>query len=391
MELAETSLLRIVEGEDAEPRVLLLQTVRDFALDELATAGEETEARRSHAAYVAEFVEEVGPQLRGPRTLDAVKQLSAESEHVQAALTWALGTAGPGPTDEQRIDLGLRICVATAWFWSSQGQLETGWNWHARAREVASDEDSAVMARILLWLGIRGAWDAQTEGTAAMLRDAISMAERSGDRSTMAEAASTLAQWHQRRDELEQAGEQFALGLRWATEAGDDEVRASVLHHYAGLLADRGDYVEARGLLEEALAISTRAGNERDVVGRRSDLADLLVLEGRAEEAQRALASLVPDVLRLREPVMSVEVVGSFARTAVALGELRDVVVLASARNVFHAEMGWPRSVMDVWNERIDEARLTLGDAEWEAARNEGEAMTRAQALEYAAGRAAIS
>ena len=52
--LIEHSLVRRRE-QDGEPRFFLLETIREFAAEQLEASGEADEARRRHAEYYLEF------------------------------------------------------------------------------------------------------------------------------------------------------------------------------------------------------------------------------------------------------------------------------------------------------------------------------------------------
>jgi hypothetical protein len=293
------------------------------------------------------------------------------------------------PEDQRRI--GVRICVALWWFWASQGHVQAGTRWFNLARDAIPDQDDPQAARILLGIGIWRMWRTNDSADSPdELERAMNMAERWSDFRTMAEAASTLGQWHENHDDLGSAAAFYERSLAWAVKGEDEATRASTLHHYASFLWERGgDHVRAAAMLEEALAISTRAGHERDIVGRRMDLADLRFAAGDAAAALTALVELVPDVIRLREPALCVEMIGSFAQILLESGDPRDGVVLGAARNRYHAEIGWPEAVLRNWEGYVEESRDALGDGEYEAARAEGRQLTMFGALEFAVRTAA--
>ena len=95
-ELQDLSLITVTEGADGEPRVGMLETIQDYALERLAEAGELEETRRRHAAHYAGFAEDAYEQLHGPVQLAALDRLEAEHDNLRAALTWSLDTAAEG-------------------------------------------------------------------------------------------------------------------------------------------------------------------------------------------------------------------------------------------------------------------------------------------------------
>ena len=98
--LMDKSLLRPQEGPDGRPRYIMLETIREFALEQLGATEEGTEAREGHARYYLAMVEASGPFLlhrsdaAGPidytRVYDARdwQALTAEQENIRAALRW---------------------------------------------------------------------------------------------------------------------------------------------------------------------------------------------------------------------------------------------------------------------------------------------------------------
>ncbi|HUG15175.1 MAG TPA: hypothetical protein VMM78_09165, partial [Thermomicrobiales bacterium] len=84
--LVDKSLLQRVDGPDGAPRVALLETIRQFAHEQLAAHGEEAAARQRHARHYLAQVEATGGLLFAGSALAA--RGAAEQHNIQAALTW---------------------------------------------------------------------------------------------------------------------------------------------------------------------------------------------------------------------------------------------------------------------------------------------------------------
>jgi predicted ATPase len=84
--LVDNSLLQQDEGPDDEPRFLMLETIRAFAQEQLASHGEEALLRPRHARYFLALLETTGALLfaGAPKRL----RYAAEQDNVQAALRW---------------------------------------------------------------------------------------------------------------------------------------------------------------------------------------------------------------------------------------------------------------------------------------------------------------
>ena len=101
--LLDVSLITVAEGADGEPRVGMLETIREYALERMAEAGEEEQARRRHAEHYAAFAEQAAQQLNGREHLAWLDRLEAEHDNLRAALSWSLET---GTADGERVATG---------------------------------------------------------------------------------------------------------------------------------------------------------------------------------------------------------------------------------------------------------------------------------------------
>ncbi len=92
--LLDKSLLRQNEGPDDEPRFMMLETIREYALERLAESGEEETVRNQHAVYYFTLAHEAEPQLRGAEQVRWLARLTLEHDNLRAALAWSQTHAG---------------------------------------------------------------------------------------------------------------------------------------------------------------------------------------------------------------------------------------------------------------------------------------------------------
>jgi predicted ATPase len=156
--LVDASLARLVEDPGGRPRLEMLQTIADFALERLAEAGEEETVRSRHAEHFSALAVEQRALLFGGGQARAAAVLNLERENLRSALAWCLSPGGPPPSAE-RARLGLRLCATMRSYWLRwPHDMNDSTPWYRRALEVAPAEDSPERAEVMMALAIDDSW-----------------------------------------------------------------------------------------------------------------------------------------------------------------------------------------------------------------------------------------
>jgi predicted ATPase/class 3 adenylate cyclase/DNA-binding XRE family transcriptional regulator len=103
--LLDKSLVRQVEGPDGEPRFVMLETIREYALERFEQEGAAEVIRRHHAAFYLALVEHTEPELFGTAQAMWLKRLEIDYDNVRAVLRWSQ-MAG------HDLEVGLRLVSA---------------------------------------------------------------------------------------------------------------------------------------------------------------------------------------------------------------------------------------------------------------------------------------
>ncbi|MEV6907515.1 BTAD domain-containing putative transcriptional regulator [Amycolatopsis sp. NPDC051071] len=114
--LTEKSLL--VASGDGAPRYRMLGTIKEYATQRLAEAGEAELARHAHLAYFTELAETAEPLLRRAEQLEWLAKLKAEHDNITAAMRGALAA---GEALES-----MRLAAGAGWYWWLSGNRTEG-------------------------------------------------------------------------------------------------------------------------------------------------------------------------------------------------------------------------------------------------------------------------
>ncbi len=135
--LVEQSL---VEQPDGEPRFRMLETIREFAAEELDGSGEARDIQRRHLNWCLGLAEWGYHRILGPESRSAVRRLEAEHDNLRTALAWAI--------DGGDIERGHQLIFWLGRFWHQRGHLSEGRQWCERARESTNHRSPLAHAAV---------------------------------------------------------------------------------------------------------------------------------------------------------------------------------------------------------------------------------------------------
>src|SRR5262249_45803493 len=111
--LVAKSLLRRDVGLDGEPRYVMLDTVQEYAREQLVASGELDAVQDRHAGWCTFFAEDVRPGLSQQEAALAIERLEQEHDNLRAALRWL--------RDSGNVDRALRLTEVLWVLWSARG------------------------------------------------------------------------------------------------------------------------------------------------------------------------------------------------------------------------------------------------------------------------------
>ncbi len=140
--LIDKSLLQQTEQEGEQPRLVMLETIREYGLEALEMSGDMEITRQAHAMYYLAMAEKAEPKLEGPQQAVWLDRLEREYDNLRSALRWFLERGEVGHS----IELALRQAGALRRFWEVRGHWSEGWNFLEQA--LAGSKGVAVPVQL---------------------------------------------------------------------------------------------------------------------------------------------------------------------------------------------------------------------------------------------------
>jgi predicted ATPase/Tfp pilus assembly protein PilF len=266
--LVNHSLISAQVTDDGPPAFMMLELIREYALERLAVSGEADELRRRHAEYYCATAEQLAPHITSRDQMQVLAELERMQDNLRAALTWAVSHG--------EYELVARTCVALHRFWRLRGQFYEAWRWMHPV--LGAPLGNTTRARVLHSAGV------------------IALGQHN--------SALAADYWEK------------ALEL-WRT-LGDPLGEALTLANYANTLVSRGNYSAGLQLLSETLPVFRTQGNSWQVATNLNNMGLVAVYLADYDKAQKCY----------RESLRLYEALGDQHGEAIVMANLGEIALL---------------------------------------------------------------
>jgi predicted ATPase/DNA-binding XRE family transcriptional regulator len=420
--LLDKSLLQHTNDALGRPRFTMLVTIQQFARDRLREMDEETKACNWHLAYFSEVARQARSHLRSADQVEWLDRLDTEHDNIRAALSWAHAS--------DSIAMGLSLATDLEMFWIYRAYLQESC---LALENLLANPIPVDHIRVFVRAHTVAGHLQNFLGNRALSRAHAQEAERLClqleplNKADLADARNVLT--YTDLDALNdpvRTRQQHEENLKLFQEAGDQWNIAHTLYNIGETLRQTGDFMRARQAFEQSLAIFRKCGDNIRVVHQKGELAAIAFEEGKYAEARKRYEEVLSFYRQARfNLLMSVPLYmlgmiaireGDYARAKAWFSEcllfeqqkgmsfflsqcLIKFAGIADAETRFEraaqivgaAEMQVEARQFPLDNtDQAELKRLTtilrgeLGDAEFEALRVKGRAMTMEQAIAYA-------
>jgi predicted ATPase len=373
--LVDKSLVRVRD----EGRFWMLETIREFALEQLEASRESEELRRRHADHFLALAEEAEPHIRR-YAKEWLDRLGADHDNLRAAAD-QLEAAGEW-------ELVLRLDGAISDFWGIRGHLAEG------SRQIesalrADDRPTAARAKALNAAADMAMGRGDNETLRLRAEEALELHRRHGNIQSAAYSVFQLGHGAADEGEYERAKALAEEAIALAREAGDEELVMYATWLLAWASKGLGDNERSRRLYEEVSESARLAGSKNVLSLSLEALSDFALERGRPQEAIAILTEAFGLNRELDDRWRLALVTSRLARAFAELGNVKTATRLLSSGQALLKEMGGdPKWIGQRNRKTLAAIRAELDAATFAEAWEEGANLPAEDAVELALERA---
>ena len=257
--LLDKHLLSRTEQDTSAPRLLMLETIREFGLEMLTASGELEAVRLAHARYYLALAEEAEAHQFGEEQQRWFDPLEREHDNLRAALDWSVQWG----QDERRKEIAWRLAGALQWFWASYGYAHEGQQFGEQALESGEGVAASIRAKALLGAGWLALMQGEARRAEGLCRESLRLYRGLNDLPGMALVLYRLGLLAATRRDAPLALSLFEESVALFREGGEKSRLIYPLVSLALTLlmyTDHSAYARVHSLLAESLDHSRKAG-----------------------------------------------------------------------------------------------------------------------------------
>jgi predicted ATPase/DNA-binding CsgD family transcriptional regulator len=353
--LVDASLVRPITQPDGAVRYGMLETIREYGLEQLAANGEEEAVRAAHARWGLELADMEAQPLWHVARRSWIGRLEADSANLRSALAWAFA--------QGQFETGARLVLALMWFWFVRGPVSEGRAWLERVLAAGEALPGGLRVDALLQASTLAHRQRDAAVAATLATEGLALARTLGDARQIAQGQFQLGVASRMLGDLDQAVELTTAALRSFRSLGDAVATGYALKDLGLAAQAAGDRVRATVLLEEAVALARQEGAEWELASAVSVQAGL----AQADADWERTAALAEEALHLfqvhGDRLTIADVLQRLAAVALHQGEPVAATRLLGATDMIRTEFGVPPSMTDrgTYRDALNAAQLALG------------------------------
>lgn len=384
--LVDASLLQQVDGPGGLPRYRMLETIREFGLEQLVGFGEEGDVRGAHAFAFLRLAEaaDLGLLHADPIHGLARDRLVSERDNVRAALRWF--------AEHWEEEACARLAGALGHFWFMLSDFEEGLGWLERAYQPRQPIAPAARALALRWAGMLALYRLDIDRASIYMDESLALYEELGDTygTALALVGTGLVGLYQ--GDFRRALELHLEALSRARSFDDDQpgpvfLATVCLQNLGAVAYGAGNLAQATGYFEEALRRVQRLGHSSLALLPLTGLGNVMRDQGDLKRATSLYSEALEQAGKRGNKRIQVYALAGLASIAGTLDDQKQAARLFGAADVLQDMIGVPVLPAFYRNHArsLNAVRSVLPGEDFEAEWNAGRAMRLSEAIAEAA------
>jgi predicted ATPase/class 3 adenylate cyclase/DNA-binding CsgD family transcriptional regulator len=311
--LVDENLVRQATGPEGEPRYFMLETIREFAWEQLSESGETQEASEAHATWCLALAERWPAPTRYRFEETQIELLEAEHDNLRAALTWF--------EEQQDWTRALRLATSMGMFWFGRAYLTEGLDWFQRLLAHRDDVPTPLMPDALRWAAAMSMVRGELAFADTALADALGAVSDPEEDPSFCWTLFLQGLLAELSGDDVTASERYQDALAVARDSGDVAGETMAMTCLGDCAYRRGDLVQAATLTTEAAAIARRDHLWLYLVFALTTAGYVALARDDLAEAVRVFGEALPHISRLTNTFYTADAIAGVASVAQAAGE----------------------------------------------------------------------
>jgi tetratricopeptide (TPR) repeat protein len=254
LNLADKSLV-VTEAAQGQQRYHMLETVRQFAAEQLQVAGETEITVRQHRDWFLALALKAEPYLTGPQELEWLARLEADHANLKAALDRSLA--------QHDGEQAAQLATALRWFWDTCGYLRDSYRYFDAVLEHAAQVPVPLRVRALDAAGMAAFRSGNIPLASTLLEEGASLSRTANDAVGLTTALNDLGLIEFYQNHAERAMALFQESLALARTRDDAIASIRAIGNMGILAMVNADGARAEQYFAEGLTMVMQVGSPR--------------------------------------------------------------------------------------------------------------------------------
>jgi predicted ATPase/Flp pilus assembly protein TadD len=372
--LVDKSLVLQQEDERGETRFGMLETIREFGLDQLTESGEVDAVSRSSVDYFHDLAERAAPELLGEDQELWFAQLELEHDNLRASLGWCL---------EHEPVVGVALAGKLSRFWYQRGYFSEGRRWLETLIDRGADADPIDRALALYGLAALTAYQGDFAHSRPLAEACLEIYRALNDRTGMAMVLNVLGVTAMHEEKHDEATARWAESLALFRELQDERNMAILLGNLSWISSLEQSYEPAMTYIEESLTLARRMRDRASTAAALQNLGLVALEMGDIQRAEDCFREGLELGREIGSQLDMVECLEGCAAVASVRGQWEHAAWLYGVAAGTRTALGIPMPEWDhIQQKYVAQVRAHLTGSAWSTAWEAGLRVPLSQALE---------